>query len=313
MEYRNLGRSDVRVSAVALGTWGLSTRAYGAVDPSRLVECIDQALDEGITTFDMAPVWGDGAAEEKVGERLSETEASTVVVTRAGMEREGTALLPRFEPDALVAACEASLKRLKREQIDVWLLHNPGVETLRDEAGWRPAVDRLAEGGKIALFGVSVGDLEEARLALALGAEVICVPYNILWSQMLEDLTVDLKASGAGVLARSPLAYGLLSGHWSEGRGFAADDHRSRRWSPIALAERLRQVDRLRFLVGADHPDLATAAIRYVLSHAMVSSALVGARAPHQVIAAAAAAKEKAVLSDDERIRLEKVRQAGGF
>jgi len=280
------------------------------VRPERFDETLRSALEGGITTFDCAPVWGD--SEERVGRALAEAKADAIVITRAGTRLVDGKLEQSFTEDALVADCEASLKRLGRDTIDLWLLHNPGDVSIQT-GDWRGAVDRLEAEGKIRAWGMSIGDAEEAHLAIDAGAQAICITHNLLASGDLDSLTDAIEEHGCKVLARSPLMFGLLAGIWSDGRRFSEHDHRERRWNRHSFEERVRQVDELRFLVGPDHPDLATAAIRFVLSHTAVSSVVLGARSPYQISAGVEAAKGPPYLSDVDVVRIGKVRDALGI
>ncbi len=312
MRTRTLGRTDLRLSELALGTWGLAEQSYGPVAPERFDEVLRAGIEHGITTFDVAPLWGDGEAERKVGHWVRETKLDdAVIVTRAGARRVDGRLSTGFSVEELIADCDGSLERLGREQIDLLLLHDPGDAVLRRD-DWREAIDRLEEEGKVRTWGVSVGDADEARLAITKGAQAICLTYNLLRTIDLDDLVPEIARSGCGVLARSPLAYGMLAGQWGETRTFAPGDHRARRWKQPAFVERIRQVNALRFLVGPEHADLATAALRFVLSSGEVSAAIIGARSPYQVMAAVEAANGPRI-SDDDVMRLAKVRVDAGM
>ena len=310
MQTRTLGRTDLRLGEITLGTWGLGSGSYGPVRSERFDETIQAALENGVNSFDCAPAWGD--SEERVGRALNEAKSDALVITRGGARLVDGKIQQSFTPDDLIADCEASLERLGRETIDLWLLHNPGDVTIRS-GDWLGAIERLEEDGKIRAWGMSIGDAEEARLAVDAGAQAICLTHNLLSMTALEDLADRLAEVGCGVLARSPLMYGLLAGRWSEGRRFSEDDHRNRRWNLHAFEERIRQVDELRFLVGPDHPDMATAALRFVLSHASVTSVVLGARSPYQVGMGVDAASGPPYLSDEDVIRLAKVRDAAGI
>lgn len=312
MKTRSLGRTDLRLSEITLGTWGLAEQTYGPVAPIQFEETVQTAIDQGVTTFDLAPLWGEGEGERRVGRIVSEAKIDAVFVTRGGARRLDGRLQRGFSTAELVADCEGSLGRLGREQIDLWLLHNPGADVLRDEP-WREAVERLEEDGKIRAWGATVGDADEARLALDAGARALCVPHNLLSPGILDELAGDVEAAGCGVLARSPLMYGMLAGRWDADRRFGFHDHRSKRWGPTAFAERIRQVDELRFLVGDHHPDLTTAALRFVLTHNAVTTVIAGARAPSQIAAACKAADGPPYLTEHEMIRLAKIRNAAGY
>jgi aryl-alcohol dehydrogenase-like predicted oxidoreductase len=311
MQTRTLGLTDLRLSEIALGTWGLTSGVYGEVAERRVEATLQRAIESGVTTFDVSPVWGE--SERLLGAALAEApdDFEPVVITRGGARLVDGELELSFGADELVRDVDGSLERLGREHVDLWLLHNPGDVTLQ-KADWREAIHRLEEDGKIRAWGVSVGEVEEARVAIDQGAQALCLTYNLLHTRALEDLVDDLKAAGCGVLARSPLMYGLLAGHWPASRHFADDDHRGRRWGHEAFEARVRQVAAMRFLVGKKHPDMATAALRFVLSHASVTCALLGARSPYQVDVAADAASGPPYIDDEDMARLSKVRDAAG-
>lgn len=313
MQTRSLGLTDLRLSEIALGTWGLAAGVYGEVTEERFDATIKRALDKGVTTFDVSPVWGeDGASERRLAKNLEGSDVEAIVITRGGARIEDGRLRQSFGADELVKDCEASLERLGREHVDVWLLHNPGDVTLR-RGEYMDAIHSLEQEGKIRAWGVSVGDVDEARIAVKEGAQVICITHNLLRYRALDELMTEIATAGCGVIARSPLMYGLLAGQWPGTRRFAEDDHRGRRWTEETLTERVRQVNAMRFLVGRDHKDLATAALRYVLTHSGVSCTTVGARTPYQVDAAVdAAAEGPPYIGDEDMLRLSKVRTSAG-
>ncbi len=312
MDTRSLGRTGLRFSEITLGTWGLAEHTYGKIGDDRFDETLRAAIDRGITSFDCAPIWGDGQSERRVGRAIAEAKIDAVVTTRAGARRIDGKLVRSFATKDLIGDCEGSLERLGREQVDLLLLHNPGDDVLRREE-WREAIEKLESAGKIGAWGVSAGDVEEAGLAIEAGAQAICITHNLILWKDLDDLVGELTKAGCGVLVRSPLHYGMLAGQWAEDRRFASDDHRGHRWSQLAFSERIRQVNQLRFLVGAQHHDLATAALRFVLTHSAVTSAIVGARTPYQASAAAEAASGPPYISDDDMMRLVKVRDQLGI
>ena len=307
MQTRSLGRTDLRLSEIALGTWGLAEQSYGPVAAERFDETVRAAIDGGVTTFDVAPIWGDGEAERRVGSLVRDAAIDPVIVTRGGARRVEGKLVQSFTVADLIEDCEGSLRRLGREQIEVWLLHGPGDVTMRDDA-WREAVDRLEEQGKIRAWGVAVGDAEEARIACAAGAQAICITHNMLSPFDLEVIAAEVSSAGCGVLARSPLMYGMLAGQWATSRRFPETDHRARRWHKAALSERIRQINELRFLVGDDHKDLATAALRFVLTNSVVTSALSGARTPAQIESAVEAASGPPYIAAEDMARYAKIR-----
>src|SRR5688572_22267915 len=118
MNSRTLGRSDVRVSEIALGTWGLAAGAYGTVSTPQFERTVTRAIELGLTTFDCAPTWGeDGASERIVARAVGDRRKGVVYVTRGGAALEGAKVVRRFDADALVQDCEASLKRLATDAV----------------------------------------------------------------------------------------------------------------------------------------------------------------------------------------------------
>lgn len=283
MEKRNLGRTDIRVSEISLGTWGLAGQAYGKVTDETFEATVKAALGAGITTFDMAPAWGHGRGEEMVAKVVGPWRDEVVYITRTGVhEDEHGGIEQRFDPLSIRDDVEASLKRLDTDRIDVLLMHNPD-ETLYETDDWQREIEKLTQAGKVRTWGVSVGDQVTARDAIGAGAKVICLVHNALAATDLQDLTAEISVAGCGVLARSPLAYGVLSGRWNQDRKFAAIDHRAERWSFEALRVRAKQVQKLRFLIHDGVTSLTDAAIRFVLHNATVSSCVSGARSAEQI------------------------------
>jgi aryl-alcohol dehydrogenase-like predicted oxidoreductase len=289
MKRRKLGRTDLEVSEIALGTWGLAARAYGPVDGGTMEATIRAAWEAGVTTFDVSPSWGGGEGERRLALGLGEHLKDAVLVGRAGQVDVDGRLLLQFDTFVLIQQVEASLKRLGRERIDLLLLHNPPTKVLGSHL-FEKGLTQLQQEGKIGCWGVSVSNATEAKLAIDRGASALCLTHNLLMPDDLLDLAEPLVKTGCGVLARSPLAYGMLAGKYDASTRFADDDHRSRRWTTESFATRLAQVDAVRFLVREENAkDLATAALRYALATPIVSCALVGARSPAQIQHAVAA------------------------
>ncbi len=310
---RSLGASDVRLTEIALGTWGLAAESYGPIAPARFEATVGRALEVGVRTFDVSPLWGaDGASERVVGRLTASSRAECAYVTRAGLVREGDAIVARTSRAALVAGCETSLARLGTDRLDVLLFQGLDEAALRSGEP-AEAADALLAAGKIRAWGVCVGTALEARLALSAGAQALGLVHNVLASDLLDDLVADLAVTGAGVIVRSPLAYGLLAGAISAHEPFTEGDHRVRRWDDAALARRLAAVGQLGFLVHGPVSTPADAALRFVLASEHVTACAVGARSPAQIASAAGASVGAPYLPDDERARIPQVLAALGL
>ena len=279
MRLRPLGKGLPEVSELALGTWGLSGDAYGAVAEAEQDKVLDRAVALGITLFETADVYGNGAMEKRLGERLPK---SVLVATKLGTDRNATPPQKRFTREYLRAAFEKSRERLARERVDVVLLHNPVEKTITDGEA-TSCLAELKASGAIGAWGVSAGSVEVARAALAAGAEILSLTYHVFSSGDLRMLHDEIVAKGAGVLAHSVLSHGLLAGFWSLHKEFAPGDHRTERWTPDELRRRVQQLSAVRPLVGGKVQTMRAAAMRYALSSTDVSAIVLGPRSTLQL------------------------------
>jgi aryl-alcohol dehydrogenase-like predicted oxidoreductase len=304
---RKLGKTGIEVTELALGSWGLCAESYGRVFPEQRLRTFARAIEQGVRVFDMAPTWGeDGASERQVAEAVGTRRSEMIYVTRGGLSAGEHGLEYDFSRAGLEACCERSLKRLDTDHTDLWLLHEPREGDLRRD-DMHAAIETLKQSGKIRAWGVTVSHVDEARAALAVGAEVLSLPFSVLRQDLLREVADDAGARGVGVLARSVLLHGALAGRWSPKKKFLDEDHRKDRWSPEALAERVQQVSDLRFLVHDQVLSLASASLRFVLAHDVVSCAVIGPRTPGQVEAAVQSLASEPYLPPADLARAKKL------
>jgi aryl-alcohol dehydrogenase-like predicted oxidoreductase len=250
-----------KVSQLSLGTWGLSGDGYGPVSEAVQDEVIHRARAYGITLYETADVYGRGEMERRLG-KIFGADPSVTIATKIGTDLSSMPQRKRFDAAYLREACARSSERLARPKIDVLLLHNPAEQTLaQDEVSG--ALGELKNEGKLGAWGVSA-------------AEVLELAYNCFAMSDLDGLA--LGAGKVPVLARSVLAYGLLCGQWSETKIFPAGDHRAERWTHEQLRGRLKQLSALSSILGGEVSSLRAAALRFVLSNPLVSSAVIGPR-----------------------------------
>jgi aryl-alcohol dehydrogenase-like predicted oxidoreductase len=262
------------VSQLSLGTWGLSGDGYGPVSEAVQDEVIHRARAYGITLYETADVYGRGAMEQRLG-KIFGADPSVTIVTKIGTDLSAMPQRKRFDAAYLREACARSSERLARPKIDVLLLHNPAEQTLaQDEVSG--VLGDLKQEGKIGVWGVSAGSAAVARAGLERGAEVLELAYNCFAVSDLDSL--GLTPGKVAVLARSVLAYGLLCGQWSETKIFSSGDHRAERWTQEQLRGRLKQLSALSSVVAGEVASLRAAALRFVLSNPLVSSAVIGPR-----------------------------------
>lgn len=297
---------------MGLGTWSLSGEGYGPVTPDDARRVLETALEEGCAYFETADCYGEGRVESLIGEVLAERgRGAAFVSTRIGVDRRGELTRKDFTPKYLTAACERSLARLRSDHVDALVLHNPQVGTLTLGDAWR-CLEELKAAGKARAIGVSVSTVEAGEAAAALGPDLLVVPYNLLFSQVLHQLAGHLSAGPIGVVARSPYGYGVLADTWGASRRFRDDDHRMYRWSASDLTRRVKQREALRSLVGDGVPSLRALALRYVLANGLVTVAAPGARTPEHVRDNAHLADELPYLPDAALLAVgQRLREAG--
>ena len=292
MNYRELGRSGVRVSEIGLGLWPAGgsvfladvPTGYGKVPESEVLRGIRRALDFGVSFFDTADSYGLGRSERLLGKAVADRRGQVVVATKAGWVPDGEERWMRdLSGDHLRASARRSLRRLGLDAIDLFQLHavpEEGAET--DEA--LDALDDLKTTGVIRLAGVSVGSSWEGGLRL-LGTgrlDAIQVSYNLLQQGAAEELLDEAEARQVGVIGSIPLAHGFLSGRHTAGATFADDDWRSR-LSREEIAASANRVQDLRFLTSTGERSMLDAALRFALSHRAVSTTIPGFRNEDQV------------------------------
>lgn len=281
MRKRPLGKTGLVVSELAIGTWGLSGDAYGKVDEADAEVVLRRAIEMGFSLIDTSDAYGAGKMERLCG-KLAKEHSDLMIVTKGGIDRLTDPPRKCFAAEYLRNAVERSLKRLGMEAIPVYLLHSPTPETLHGgEAA--DVMESLKKEGKILHWGVSAGDEDVARAAIDKNAEVLELAYNLTHPIDMHRISGDVMVGGCGVLVRSVLAHGLLSGMWSKDRTFGEGDHRNERWTKMELEHRIDQLDAVRYLVKGEVHTLRGAAVRFALANHLVSSAILGARTKEQL------------------------------
>jgi len=279
LRQRQLGRTGGYVSELSLGTWGLSGEASGPVYHMEVDRVIDRAMEAGITLFDTADVYGAGDMEKKLGEKLDPEKHR--ICTKIGTFPDEIPPRKHFSPDKLSEALEACRERQKRDMLDVVLLHNPSVKAL--EADGPQFMRERVEADEVGVWGVSCGDGEVAVKAIEAGAQVIMLPLNVLHQHDFLKVAEQIEGTETGLMARSVLSHGLLAGHWSRNKIFFDNDHRQKRWTKDSLKYRLGQLDALRHLIDGEVITLRSVALRWVLQHHLVSTAVLGPRSLTQL------------------------------
>jgi aryl-alcohol dehydrogenase-like predicted oxidoreductase len=313
MDAREFGRSGVQVSPITLGSWPMSGDRYGPIDDSEAVETIRHALDQGITIFDTAPAYGRGHAEETLGAALDGRRDQAIVVTKCGIVPAPDGQPGRNSSRAsMLAELDASLRRLRTDHVDVYLVHWPDPNTPLEET--MGALDEIQRSGKARLVGVSNFDVPLLYECLALRPlDVVQVGYNLFDRRMEREVFPFCREHGIGVMAYGSLAYGLLSGAFTEDTTFDASDWRANGVAfgqPILRGENFRHnvrlVQRLRDDVAAPRGlTVAQLALAWVVRNPHVTTAMVGARVPAEIEENVGAARIQ--LSEHDAAQIEEI------
>ena len=290
MEYRELGRTGWRVSAVSFGAWAVGG-SWGDVEDSESLAALHRAADLGVNFFDTADVYGDGRSERLLARLKRERQEEIVIATKAGRRLEPH-VAGGYTAENISGFVERSLRNLDTDALDLLQLHCPPTEVYYFPELF-DGLDRLVEQGKVRHYGVSVEKVEEALKAVEYpNVKTVQIIFNI-FRQRPADLFFEVaKRRRVGILARLPLSSGMLSGKMTLQSQFNRDDHRSfnRRgeafdrgetFSGVDYETGLRVVEELRRLVP-EGMTMAQFALRWILMHDAVSCAIPGAKRPSQ-------------------------------
>jgi aryl-alcohol dehydrogenase-like predicted oxidoreductase len=299
LRYRTFGRTGLRVSTVSMGCNRLGDPG---VDPAVWPPIVQRALDLGVTFFDTSISYNQGRSEAIVGEVTSRHATPTHISTKVGfnIDFEAGSQIKDYSAAAILRDFDGQLRRLRRDRIDLYMLHSPTVENLQTQ-DWSTAIDQLKREGKIGWFGISTSDHASGITAIERGADVLQIEYDLL-SPSAEDEVLPLaQRHNVGVMARTPLARGLLTGKFAPGQPIPAEQQ-WRRPRGDQLALRLGRIEQLRFLERPGQT-LAQAALRWVLANPAVQCVVPGARTVEQLEANVPAADADLAPGELERVK----------
>jgi aryl-alcohol dehydrogenase-like predicted oxidoreductase len=311
MKYRTLGQTGWDVATVSMGCWAIGG-SWGDVDDDESIAALHHAVERGINFFDTADVYGDGRSERLLAQ-LARDHDDLVIATKAG-RRLDPHTADGYNRENLTAFVERSLRNLEREALDLVQLHCPPTEVY-----YRPEVfgilDDLVQAGKIRRYGVSVEKVEEGLKAIEYpNVDTVQIIFNMFRQRPAERFFDEAQRRDVGVLARVPLASGLLTGKLDPSTRFAADDHRhfNREGEAFDRGETFAGVDYERGLQAVAELEEACPegmsmpqfALRWILMVDAVTCAIPGAKRPAQIEENAAAA-DLPPLSDEtmQRVR----------
>ena len=298
MNYRTLGRTRWQVSEISFGAWGIGGD-WGTVDDAVSLDALHKALDLGVNFIDTADVYGDGRSEKVIAQVLRQRKGERIYVATKAGRRLSPHVADGYNRENLTAFVERSLQNLGVETLDLVQLHCPPTEVF-----YRPEVfgvmDDLVAAGKLRFYGVSVEKVEEALKAIEYpNVQTVQIIFNMFRQRPAGLFFSQAKAKNVGILARVPLASGLLTGKMRADTAFESDDHRNynrdgqffdvgETFAGVPYEVGLAAVEELRPLVpqGAT---MAQMALRWILMFDAVSCAIPGAKNPAQAADNAAA------------------------
>jgi aryl-alcohol dehydrogenase-like predicted oxidoreductase len=273
------------VSEVGFGTWGLGGDSYGPVNDAESRQALRLAFDSGVTFFDTSDFYGAGRSEEVLGQTFHDVRSQVIIATKVGLLPHTGFYMPTdFSVGWIQASAEASLKRLGTDYIDLYQLHSPPL----DLPNWDEIVDtlrRLREAGKIRAFGLSARSPADALAAVArFGFDVVQVNFNLIDQRALDiGLLARCHTDNVGVIARTPLCFGYLSGLMTGEEEFVGRDHRAN-W-PRAQLRRWAQAPKLFAPLNEGTPrSLVHLALQFCLAFPAVSTTIPGMLTREQVV-----------------------------
>ena len=293
MEYRQFGRTDLKVSAIGFGCWEIGG-TYGRIDESQFQHAVEQAIDNGITCFDTAEAYGMGVSEQALGRALGDRRRGVCIVTKFGVGYDEMPTRRDSSRTRVMASIEKSLQRLQTDHVDVYLVHWPDPDTPLEET--MRALDDIVRQGKARYVGVSNFRLPQIEDCMRLRRiDVVQYGWNMFDRRMQAEIFPYCAAQEIGVMAYGSLAYGMLSGAFHAGMQFEESDWRSRGgmlgnlnlfrtlFGPEHFSRKLHAVEDLKRLATKYGKTLPQFALRWTLSNPVVGTALVGFRAPSEV------------------------------
>ena len=281
MQRRQLGSSGLEISRIGLGTWAVGGHMWGGQDDARSVEAIHAAVDHGVNWIDTAPIYGSGHSEEVVGRAVKQLPASArpLIFTKFGLGLDSNSPTRSASAAEVAAECDASLRRLDVDRIDLYQLHWPAPQPIPETAA---ACAALLKAGKIRAIGVSnfsVAQLEEWR-ATGVPLHSDQPPYSILRPAVKHDVLPWCAAHDVGVISYSPLFRGLLFGTWPRDKTFPSDDARSthKDYLGARFQRHLQAIDEIRVVAMQSGLSVPQLAVGVLLQTAGLTAVIAGAR-----------------------------------
>ncbi|MDP6925251.1 MAG: aldo/keto reductase [Candidatus Scalindua sp.] len=289
MEYRQLGKSDLNVSVIGYGAWGIGGEPFWSTEgEENSIRSIEKAIDLGINFYDTAPVYGFGYSEELLGKALQSKRKDVIIATKCGLvweKEELKAIRKRATGESILKEVDLSLKRLCTDYIDLYQVHWPDEEGTPIEETMKTLL-QIQKEGKIRFIGVSNYSVDQMKESLKYGQLVSLQPmYSMLERDVEKDRLPFCIENEIGVICYSPLASGVLTGKYDENTKF--EDWRGQgiigNFTGKVYVSHIRKVRQVEKIAQRNGKTLAQLAINWLLHQQGVSTAIVGVKSPNQV------------------------------
>jgi len=316
MRYRDLGKTGIKVSEIGFGAWGIGglsngATSYGSTDDNVSREALRKAFDEGINFYDTSDVYGYGHSESLIGEVFGIVRSKVVIASKVGwLEHNGP---QDFSTQHIMDSLEKSLKRLKTDYLDLYQLHSPKLEIFENDDTFK-AMLMLKKQGKIRAIGISARSPSDGVTIInRFGFDSVQVNFNLVDQRAIDVGLFDLCVKkGVGIICRTPLCFGFLTGNYTKGIKFNSSDHRStwsveqiEKWASahIFFSELVNKVKK---------QSKAQIAIKFCLSYPEVSTVIPGMLNEKEVIENSAAS-QLGPFSKKELLKMEGVYKMNSF
>lgn len=285
MQYRKIGKTDLEVSSICLGSWVFGGDCWGEVDDAQSVHVVRDALDKGVNFIDTAPIYGSGRSESVIGKAIWGSKGKVIIATKMGLEKKGNAIRPNLSAEFIREEVEDSLCRLGVDTIDLYQCHWPDPNTSLEETF--SELNRLADEGKIRYIGVSNFDKEILERSLEVAPVVSDQMQYSLFSRDIESKLLPFCAEeNISILTYGSLGGGILTGKYNACKNFPRGDVRSffyKYYSEPFWGKANAVLSVLGKIAEERKVSVSEVAINWVLSHPEVASCIVGCRTMEQL------------------------------
>ncbi len=305
MKYRRLGKTNLRVSVVGVGTWQFGGEWGKQFSQQEVNDILARARDLGVNLIDTAECYGDHLSERLIGHAIRGERDKWILATKFGHEFHGILnRTPSWSPKSVQKQLEDSLRALQTDVIDIYQFHSGGNDAFDNDELWT-LLDKQVQAGKIRFLGISISSSRsfdpshQAQKASEVGASVLQIVYNRLDRRPETQIFPYIEDQDLGVLARVPLASGFLSGKYKPGHRFTDPNDVRSKWDPEHIERQLREAEEIAKTEVPEGVPMAVWALAWPLQHPLVTCVIPGVKSVQQMEINASAADLADMVSED--------------